>query len=85
MVGSFSLLVEVVLILSSSRWTALYGDLSGYVFHRNIPQYFLSIRSLNLPIHVAIIVGETSDWLPGLVERAKMLKVNGGFEVGTDL
>jgi len=38
-----------------------------------------------MAISVAIIVGETSDWLPGLVERAKMLKVNGGFEKHTDL
>ncbi|KAF8807731.1 methylmalonate-semialdehyde dehydrogenase [Phlegmacium glaucopus] len=38
-----------------------------------------------MAISVAIIVGETSDWLPGLVERAKLLKVNGGFEKDTDL
>lgn len=45
--------------------------------------FLFSIRSLNY--HVAIIVGETADWLPGLVERAKTLKVNGGFEKGADL
>ena len=57
----------------------MYGDLSGFV----LPRHSLSIRSLNY--HVAIVVGETSDWLPGLVERAKLLKVNGGFEKGADL
>ena len=75
----FSLLFGVIIIPSSSRWTALYGDLSGCV----PPHHFPSIRSLNY--HVAIIVGETTDWLPGLVERAKLLKVNGGFEKGADL
>jgi len=38
-----------------------------------------------MAISVVIIVGETSDWLPGLVERAKLLKVNGGFEKDADL
>jgi malonate-semialdehyde dehydrogenase (acetylating)/methylmalonate-semialdehyde dehydrogenase len=38
-----------------------------------------------MAISVAIIVGEATDWLPGLVERAKLLKVNGGFEKGADL
>ena len=42
-----------------------------------------SIRSLNY--HVAIIIGELTDWLPGLVEKAKLLKANGGFEKGADL
>lgn len=69
----------MIIILSSSRWTALYGYLSGCVPPHHPP----SICSLNY--HVAIIVGETSDWLPGLVERAKLLKVNGGFEKGADL
>lgn len=80
MVGLFfSILFEVIIILSSSRWTALYGDLRGCV----PPHHFPSIRFLNYDI--AIIVGETTDWLPGLVERAKLLKVNGGFEKGADL
>jgi len=38
-----------------------------------------------MAISVAVIVGDASQWLPGLVERAKLLKVNGGFEQGTDL
>jgi hypothetical protein len=33
----------------------------------------------------AILVGETQSWLPELKERAKKLKVNGGFEKDTDL
>ncbi|KDR85348.1 hypothetical protein GALMADRAFT_234171 [Galerina marginata CBS 339.88] len=38
-----------------------------------------------MAISVAVIVGDTSVWLPGLVERAQALKVNGGFEKGADL
>jgi malonate-semialdehyde dehydrogenase (acetylating)/methylmalonate-semialdehyde dehydrogenase len=34
---------------------------------------------------IAILVGEAQAWLPELIERAKGLKVNGGFEEGTDL
>ncbi|KAF8898899.1 mitochondrial methylmalonate-semialdehyde dehydrogenase [Infundibulicybe gibba] len=33
----------------------------------------------------AIFVGEAWSWLPELVERAKKLKVDGGFEKGTDI
>jgi hypothetical protein len=69
----------VVIILSSSGWTALYGDLGGCVPPHHLP----SIRFLDCL--VAIIVGKTADWLPGLVERARLLKVNGGFEKGVDL
>ncbi|KAF8167752.1 methylmalonate-semialdehyde dehydrogenase [Crassisporium funariophilum] len=38
-----------------------------------------------MAVSVAVIVGDTSAWIPGLVERAQMLKVNGGFEEGADL
>ncbi|KZW02686.1 Methylmalonate-semialdehyde dehydrogenase [Exidia glandulosa HHB12029] len=38
-----------------------------------------------MAISVAIFVGSAHDWLPELIERAKGLKVNGGFEPGTDL
>ncbi|KAH9486602.1 putative methylmalonate-semialdehyde dehydrogenase [acylating], mitochondrial [Psilocybe cubensis] len=38
-----------------------------------------------MAISVAVIVGDSSAWLPGLVERAQLLKVNGGFEQGADL
>ncbi|KAF5312701.1 hypothetical protein D9619_002872 [Psilocybe cf. subviscida] len=38
-----------------------------------------------MAISVAIIVGDSAQWLPTLVERAKVLKVNGGFEPGADL
>ncbi|MBA4108707.1 MAG: methylmalonate-semialdehyde dehydrogenase (CoA acylating) [Leptothrix sp. (in: Bacteria)] len=34
---------------------------------------------------VAVFVGESKDWLPELVERAKGLKVNAGAEDGTDI
>jgi malonate-semialdehyde dehydrogenase (acetylating)/methylmalonate-semialdehyde dehydrogenase len=30
-------------------------------------------------------VGEAQKWIPELVERAKALKVSGGFEEDTDL
>ncbi len=33
----------------------------------------------------AILVGNARDWLPELIERAKSLKVTGGFEEGADL
>jgi hypothetical protein len=38
-----------------------------------------------LNIMVAIFVGETQAWVPELVERAKKLRISGGFESGTDL
>jgi len=34
---------------------------------------------------VAVLVGPAQQWLPELVERAKKLKVNQGFEAGADL
>lgn len=33
----------------------------------------------------AIFVGPARQWIPELIERAKNLKVSGGFEEGTDL
>lgn len=33
----------------------------------------------------AIFVGPARQWIPELVERAKNLKISGGFEEGTDL
>ncbi|KAH8120204.1 Methylmalonate-semialdehyde dehydrogenase [Phellopilus nigrolimitatus] len=38
-----------------------------------------------MAISVAVLVGNAQSWLPELVERAKKLKVNGGFEKGADL
>ncbi|KIK70843.1 hypothetical protein GYMLUDRAFT_32914 [Collybiopsis luxurians FD-317 M1] len=38
-----------------------------------------------MAISVAVLVGEAQSWLPEIVERAKKLKVNGGFEPETDL
>ncbi|TFK30796.1 methylmalonate-semialdehyde dehydrogenase [Coprinopsis marcescibilis] len=38
-----------------------------------------------MAVSVAILVGEAQSWLPELVERAKRLKVSGGFESGTDV
>ncbi|QRW13899.1 aldehyde dehydrogenase family protein [Ceratobasidium sp. AG-Ba] len=38
-----------------------------------------------MAISVAVFVGSTHSWIPELVERAKGLKVNGGFEPGADL
>jgi len=32
-----------------------------------------------------VLVGEARNWLPEIVERAKLLKVNGGFEADADL
>ena len=39
---------------------------------------------LNYPL-LAVFVGNAQSWVPELVERAKGLKVNGGFEQGADL
>lgn len=33
----------------------------------------------------AVLVGDAQLWLPELIERARELKVNGGFEKGADL
>jgi len=38
-----------------------------------------------MALSVAVFVGPTKTWLPELIERAKTLKVNAGFEPGTDL
>ncbi|KAI0375415.1 methylmalonate-semialdehyde dehydrogenase [Pilatotrama ljubarskyi] len=38
-----------------------------------------------MAISVAVLVGPTHAWIPELVERAKKLKVNQGFEQGADL
>ncbi|KAI0639817.1 methylmalonate-semialdehyde dehydrogenase [Trametes polyzona] len=38
-----------------------------------------------MAISVAVLVGTTHSWIPELVERAKKLKVNQGFEQGADL
>ncbi|KAF7339593.1 Methylmalonate-semialdehyde dehydrogenase [Mycena sanguinolenta] len=36
-------------------------------------------------LSVVLLVGEAQSWLPEIIERAKKLKVNGGFEPGADL
>jgi malonate-semialdehyde dehydrogenase (acetylating)/methylmalonate-semialdehyde dehydrogenase len=33
----------------------------------------------------AVVVGDASEWLPGLLDRARALQVNGGFEPHADL
>ncbi|KAF8424584.1 Aldehyde/histidinol dehydrogenase [Tirmania nivea] len=38
-----------------------------------------------MALSTLVLVGETKSWLPEIVERAKLLKVNGGFEEGADL
>ncbi|KAK0523128.1 hypothetical protein OC835_006357 [Tilletia horrida] len=38
-----------------------------------------------MALSVVVCVGETEKWIPELVERAKGLKVSGGFEEGADL
>ena len=38
-----------------------------------------------MALSTCVMVGETKDWLPEIAERAKTLKVDGGFEEGADL
>ena len=38
-----------------------------------------------MALSALVMVGETKEWVPELVERAKQLKVDGGFEEGADL
>ncbi|KAN0066062.1 hypothetical protein ACQY0O_000155 [Thecaphora frezii] len=38
-----------------------------------------------MALSVVVAVGEAQQWIPELVERAKQLKVSGGFEEGADL
>ena len=38
-----------------------------------------------MALSVLVMVGDTKSWLPELAERAKSLKVDGGFEQGADL
>ncbi len=40
---------------------------------------------LLLIITLAVFVGSTKSWLAELIERARALKVNAGFEPGADL
>ncbi|KAJ7487442.1 methylmalonate-semialdehyde dehydrogenase [Mycena galericulata] len=42
-------------------------------------------RCMALSVGKFLLVGEAQSWLPELVERAQKLKVNGGFELSTDL
>ncbi len=38
-----------------------------------------------MALSTLVMVGETKEWLPEIAERARELKVNGGFEEGTDI
>jgi len=38
-----------------------------------------------MALSTLVLVGETREWLPEIIERAKLLKVDGGFEKGADL
>lgn len=38
-----------------------------------------------MALSTLVMVGETKEWLPEIVKRAKALKVDGGFEPGADL
>ncbi|KAJ1882781.1 hypothetical protein H4R99_001546 [Coemansia sp. RSA 1722] len=38
-----------------------------------------------MALSVAVFVGDSADWIPEIVERAKKLQVNGGMEEGADL
>lgn len=38
-----------------------------------------------MALSTCVMVGDTKDWVPELAERAKQLKVDGGFEEGADL
>ncbi|CAA7258621.1 unnamed protein product [Cyclocybe aegerita] len=38
-----------------------------------------------MALSVAVVVGDASSWVPDILERAKALQVNGGFEPGADL
>lgn len=38
-----------------------------------------------MALSTLVLVGEARTWLPEIIEKAKELKVNGGFEEGTDL
>jgi malonate-semialdehyde dehydrogenase (acetylating)/methylmalonate-semialdehyde dehydrogenase len=38
-----------------------------------------------MALSTLVMVGETKDWLPEIAEKAKQLKVDGGFEEGADL
>ena len=38
-----------------------------------------------MALSALVMVGQTKEWVPELVERAKQLRVDGGFEEGVDL
>eukprot|EP01089_Gocevia_fonbrunei_P021531 TRINITY_DN83_c0_g1_i2.p1 TRINITY_DN83_c0_g1~~TRINITY_DN83_c0_g1_i2.p1 ORF type:complete len:404 (-),score=136.35 TRINITY_DN83_c0_g1_i2:11-1222(-) len=38
-----------------------------------------------MALSAAVFVGDAKKWVPELVEKAKALKINGGFEAGADL
>jgi hypothetical protein len=52
----------------------------------SVGEYFSGkLDDLKLKEPSVVLVGTAQSWLPELVERARKLKVNGGFENGTDL
>lgn len=46
---------------------------------------YVFVHSISLIAVLVVLVGEAHLWLPELIERAKALKISGGFERGTDL
>ena len=38
-----------------------------------------------MALTTAVFVGDSKNWIPDLVEKAKKLKVNAGHEPGTDI
>ena len=38
-----------------------------------------------MALSALVLVGQAKEWLPAIVEKAKQLKVDGGFEEGADL
>ena len=38
-----------------------------------------------MALSTAVFVGEAKEWIPELVEKAKALKINAGYEPGADI
>jgi len=62
-------------LLGRGAWLSLWASFSSE-----------KLGAVKLKEYISVVlVGTAQSWLPELVERARKLQVNGGFESGTDL